>query len=211
MSYVRRKSFKRPLTGRYFVGVLYPDDKDFARKHSIIDSHYLWVRALHDRDIDFDDKPLKPHYHYVFRIPSGNPTSLISVYNRLNVEPEIVYDDDGTTIKEILGTFSVAVNRRGCYRYLLHADDLNKAQYPDEVLESNDPEMLNQCLAACSNDCLDLKVQELIYLIDNSNAFISKRDLILMAAGAGLFSAVRGIPTGYLDAILEEHNKNYVN
>lgn len=212
------KRQRRPLTGRYFVCLLYPDDDLFEYRLKQLDDHYEYVGIKHDKDTwDFPDTDhevgdlKKPHYHFVFRIPSKNPTSLISVFNRLTLPYHPVYDEigDGKVLKCLDGAAAVCLNRRASFRYLVHADDLNKAQYCEDDIISNSSDMLHDCLNAIMNSSIDYKVLEMIELLDNIDYVIDAKEFAILCAQAGLWSAVRGTPQWMLQNILESHNNYY--
>lgn len=211
------KTVRRPLTGRYFMCILYPDDDLFDVRKKALDDHYDYVGILHDKDVwDFPDQDhkvgdlKKSHYHFVFRIHSKNPTSLISVYNRLSLPYKPVYGELGE-LKQLDGSATVALNRRACFRYLVHADDLNKAQYSEDDIITNCAELHHDCLNAIMNSSLDYKVIEMIETLDNINYPVTRKEFALICAQAGLWSAVRGTPQWILQDILDKHNEDLEN
>lgn len=211
------KTVRRPLTGRYFMCILYPDDDLFDVRKKALDDHYDYVGILHDKDVwDFPDQDhkvgdlKKPHFHFVFRIHSKNPTSLISVYNRLTLPYKPVYGDLGE-LKQLDGAATVALNRRACFRYLVHADDLNKAQYSEDDIITNCAELHHDCLNAIMNSSLDYKVIEMIETLDNITYPVTRKEFALICAQAGLWSAVRGTPQWILQDILDKHNEDLEN
>lgn len=206
---------RRPLSGRYFCVLLYPDDSLWDYRLKQLQEHYEYVCIKHDKDVwDFPDTDhevgdlKKPHYHFVIRIPSKNPTSLISVFNRLSL-PYVPLKDDQGILKQLDGPACVCLNRRASFRYLVHADDLNKVQYSEDDIQSNNSDMLHDCLNAIMNSSLDYKVLEMVELLDNIDYPISKKDFAVLCAQAGLWSAVRGTPQFMLQDMLEEHNNQF--
>ena len=73
------------------------------------------ISPLHDKDINPDGEPKKPHYHIIL-IYSG-PTT---------------YNNVATFTESINGTIPQPLEQvRGYYRYLTHKDNPEKAQYSD--------------------------------------------------------------------------------
>lgn len=72
------------------------------------------VSPLHDRDIDPDGQPKKPHYHVI--LCYDGPQTYNAVRTLTNVQL-------GQTVPQPLEAV------RGYYRYLTHADNPDKAQY----------------------------------------------------------------------------------
>ena len=77
------------------------------------------ISPLHDRDINADNTPKKPHYHIIL-IYSG-PTT---------------YNNVATFTASINGTIPQPLEQvRGYYRYLTHQDNPEKAQYdPKDII-----------------------------------------------------------------------------
>lgn len=72
------------------------------------------ISPLHDRDLDPDGQPKKPHYHVI--LVYGNPTTYGNVRQLTNGRL-------GQTVPQPLEQV------RGYYRYLTHQDNPDKAQY----------------------------------------------------------------------------------
>ena len=73
------------------------------------------MSPLHDKDINADGTAKEPHYHVLVQYPG--PTT----YNNVNKLCESI----GATIPKKVES------ARGYYRYLVHADNPEKAQYGD--------------------------------------------------------------------------------
>lgn len=199
----------RKLSGRSFIALLYPDDARYPSQRSVISSRYRFVGILHDRDIDNDGILKKPHEHIILRLPSGNPTSLLSVANSLSMDFTEVRSDDGTLLRLDGCKVQVCNSYRSSCRYLLHADDQDQYQYLVSDLFGDDF-MIKDVKKFVSHNTLDEKVLELFDLIDSVHAYISRPDLARMAAGAGLYSAFRAVPSWIMEPYLESHNSHYV-
>lgn len=77
------------------------------------------ISPLHDKDINPDGSPKKPHYHII--LVFGNPTT----YNNV----KSITDELNQPIPIPLESV------RGMYRYLTHKDNPEKYQYDDNLIE----------------------------------------------------------------------------
>lgn len=104
---------------KVFSGVLYPDSQSYDCDSALAElpaRFSEWAYILHDRDVNDDGSPKKPHIHWVGR---GDPRSVSAVARFLGVRPNDV---------EIGKSFTALV------QYLIHQNDPEKAQYsPFEV------------------------------------------------------------------------------
>lgn len=78
------------------------------------------VSPLHDRDINADGEPKKPHYHVI--LCYSGPTSF-AVVERLTKQ---LHQPIPQPLEQV----------RGYYRYLIHADNPEKAQYSAADIET---------------------------------------------------------------------------
>lgn len=77
------------------------------------------VSPLHDRDINPDGEPKKPHYHIILSF--GSPTTYNNVKN---------------FVDDLNGTIPIHLESVvGYYRYLTHKDNPEKAQYNEEEIQ----------------------------------------------------------------------------
>ena len=103
---------------RNWAFVLYPDSapqdwRDILQSTGLP----IAVSPLHDRDINPDGEPKKPHYHVILCYPG--PTTLNSV---INVTRSLNQNDYCQPLEAV----------KGYYRYFTHKDNPEKAQY-DEI------------------------------------------------------------------------------
>lgn len=92
--------------------ILYPDDKTHCNAMKIIEKEYEFKAILHDRDVDENGKPKKPHFHYIVKMPSSSPNSTLA--NNLGITENYI---------QIIHTL------KGAYDYLTHKFTLDKFQY----------------------------------------------------------------------------------
>lgn len=200
---------KRPLTGRQFNLLLYPDDPLYSLRLDTLNSNYRWVGIEHDRDIDADGEILKPHIHVVARLPSAKPTTLKSFADRLQLPYELQRDENNK-ISAIVGCHAeVCRNYQRSLRYLVHADDLDKYQYSTSSLFGSS-EMIKDVLDAVKKKSIDEKVIDLFDLLDNTHCYLNESEFARLVAGAGLWSALKSTPHWIIQPALEAHNAKYI-
>lgn len=112
-----------------FIGILYPDSEsyDYFQVCESIKTYFQkWAFVVHDKDINTDGTPKKTHVHWYGRCQTeagkDSPRPLSSVAVALGLkENEIEY----------------AKSEKASVRYLIHADDDDKAQYSISTIEAN--------------------------------------------------------------------------
>lgn len=106
------KENKRSL---YWTFLVYPESVAQDWEEVLSTKYGLsWFRSpLHDRDINPDGTPKKPHYHCTITFNSLKSYSQVKVFT----------DEIKATIPQIVH------NMRGCARYSVHMDNPEKAQY----------------------------------------------------------------------------------
>lgn len=114
------KRNKEDLRSRLWVFVAYPDSLPENWLEIIADWHTpCCISPLHDRDINADGEPKKPHYHIVLQF-TGNKSF--------------------TQIEEMTAPLNCTVPQRvnslkGQVRYFIHYDNPEKAQYRKEDMK----------------------------------------------------------------------------
>ena len=110
---------------RIFTGVLYPDSKSYDYQvilGVLSDVFQEFAYILHDQDVDINGKPKKPHIHWLRRLE--NPTTIGGISLRTTIPAHDI--EAGKSFKALV-------------RYLVHLDDLDKAQYPVSAVTANFP------------------------------------------------------------------------
>lgn len=100
---------------RYWGFLVYPESvaQDWEEVLSV-KYGFEWVRSpLHDKDINADNTPKKPHYHCLIYF-NGKKS-----YNQIKT----IMSEIGATAPQIIH------NAKGNVRYMLHLDNPEKAQY----------------------------------------------------------------------------------
>lgn len=109
---------------RSFTGVLYPDSTsyDCAEKLEMLQGAFnQWAYVLHDKDINADGTPKKPHYHWVgYR---NNAVMVSTIARALDLkENEVEFGKTGW---------------KPLVRYLTHIDHPEKAAYTVDLIAAN--------------------------------------------------------------------------
>lgn len=119
-----------PLTSkrRVFFIELYPDSESYNCNDllKVVESFPEYAYILHDMDVKIETGEMKkPHYHCVIRT---NPSLLSTIQNKFK----------GLSSQFI----EVSHEFKWCIRYLVHLDDSEKFQYPQENIHSNIVDLL---------------------------------------------------------------------
>lgn len=105
---------------RFWTVVLYPESAPEEWREYLKQSGLVFaVSPLHDRDVNADGTPKKPHHHLI--LVYGGPTTYNNVKN--------LCDELNQPIPKPLESV------RGMYRYFTHEENPEKAQYDKEHIE----------------------------------------------------------------------------
>lgn len=181
---------KDEANSRVWNVLLYPDDPShaFAIK-ALQGTAYSCVGILHDKDINEDGTPKKPHYHVVIKFT--NARALNTVANELQIDPRFL---------EPCHSF------RNSAEYLLHHGKPDKYQYSITECFGSLKKALEQMV---SDDTEDERAMKILEILENEKRYISMHDFIKLCAEKGLFADLRR--SGYLFvAAVKEHNAYYV-
>lgn len=133
-----KQKAREDVQASYFTCRLWVETESYDTSSvlaSVADSFDQWAYALHDQDID-DGKPVKPHYHVVFRNRTEDgkcsSTTIGAVANILGITSDNIQagknDNDNRGFD-------------GCVRYLIHdtekAKQSGKFQYDRSIICSN--------------------------------------------------------------------------
>lgn len=157
---------------RNWAFVLYPESapKDW-REQLAKSGLQCAVSPLHDKDIDPNGKPKKPHYHII--LVYGNPTTYNNVKGFTNGQL-------GQTIPQGLEQV------RGYYRYLTHADNPEKAQYSSAEIEHINGFDIRDFVEMTKSEVVKLKRQIQEFIRDNELTEYSDLMDALMDAGESM-------------------------
>lgn len=147
------KEKKKEIKKREWTFVLYPESaprdwRDIIRQRGLIAA----ASPLHDRDINADGTPKKPHHHII--LVYDGPTT----YN--NVLTFCQGELNGTIPK-------VLDSPRGMYTYFTHEDNPEKAQYEKSDIEHfNNFNITDLCMLKAS-EIFEIKCRVLDFIDDN--------------------------------------------
>lgn len=167
---------------RNFHLVLYPDSESYFTTEVLFQSvvNYQacskWAHCLHDKDVDKEGSPLKPHYHLV--INCKYPVKYKDLLASLALpESSISLPSAGSKTR----TF------RSMVRYLIHADSPKKYQYDIGDIASN-----FDVSSYFDDASVDNASQAFVDLLDfMSDRHHSRRDIALYAASSGILGYYR--------------------
>lgn len=111
---------KEKYRSRVHMLLLYPDNEQHANALEKIPQSYDYAMILHDKDIDQDGKPKKPHYHVVLRFNQAVWSSAIC--KALEIEHTFIED---------------CKRFENALQYLIHYNDTEKAQYSVDEVKGN--------------------------------------------------------------------------
>lgn len=139
---------------RNWTAIMYPDDLPEEWASALDDAHVKWIQSpLHDKDVNADGAPKKPHYHVLLMFDAVKRKQQVcdllgSLYG---------YSDNDS----IIGVASpqIVSDRCALVRYMAHLDNPSKAQYdvadiighngadPAELLKYSQTETINMMVA----------------------------------------------------------------
>lgn len=108
---------------RNFIGVLYPDSTSYDCDKVLMrieDTFSDYAYTLHDLDADENGELKKPHIHWCGK--RNTPTLISTVANALGVEENAI---------------EFCKSWKSSLRYLVHADNPEKHQYPIDAVNAN--------------------------------------------------------------------------
>ena len=110
----KKADAKRAGRTRNFATVVYPESAPEGWQQALRDTHVqAFISPLHDRDVNPDGTPKKPHYHVLVMFDSVKTEEQAK---------EICAKIGGVGLEKVSTI-------RGYARYLIHADNPEKAQY----------------------------------------------------------------------------------
>ena len=174
------------IRDRKFCTILYPDDSThmeaFEKIKECFDSAYI----LHDCDTLDTGELKKPHYHVVFTFP--NPRFLSSVAQDLRIPENYI---------------ERCLKLNSSLRYLIHADNPDKFQYPLEAVGGTLKPKLEKLFCDVSEEA---QVLQLIKFLDSTPTKVTYRDFLVYACENGYYASFRRLGYG-MKLLLDSHNE----
>lgn len=176
------------IRDRKFCAVLYPDDPAHALAFEKIKESFDCAYILHDCDCVEDTGELKkPHYHVVFTFP--NPRYLSSVAVDLGIPENYI---------------ERCIKLNASLRYLIHADNPDKYQYPMDAVGGSLKDRLRKLVCDVSEE---QQVLSLVKYLDDVYGFVSYREFLIYACENGFYSSFRRLGYG-VKFLLDEKNRH---
>lgn len=137
---------------RNWAFVLYPESAPSNWLQLLQDSGLqVAISPLHDKDINADNEPKKPHYHIIL-IYDG-PTT----YNNVKTLTDSLNQPIPQPLEQV----------RGYYRYLTHKDNPEKYQYNEnEIKTLNGFDILNY-IELTKSEVIKIKSELFAFIVDN--------------------------------------------
>lgn len=143
--------------------------------------------AFHDKDINEDGTPKKPHVHFMIFFPWQRTDTSIS--KKLGIP---------------LNCFKYIDNKVGAVRYLIHLDHKDKYQYDKDIIISNFD--IDYCFTTKKDKSTreGTNVMQLIDFIKQKN-YTTLEDLVTYAVDNGLYSDLRRNQNILLKIMYDRH------
>lgn len=189
---------------RYCTFVIYPDDVLYAEQLALIYNEDNYILSLHDKDYDDNGEIKKAHYHVIIKRSEASTASAYAKYFQLcNADGKAVSARVDLLAKK--GLKSVV----GAYRYLIHYDNYDKAQYDfSNVQGTLLDEFNNAILSSSVKKTMEEITQLLLNYIFESDFYITLTDLTKYAMDFHGASVIRS-STYFWEKMLLVHNEKY--
>lgn len=164
----QKEEKKKEVKKREWTFVIYPESapadwRDIIRQRGLVAA----ASPLHDRDINADGTPKKPHHHVI--VVYDGPTTYSNVL-------ALSQGELGGTIPKVLDS------PRGMYTYFTHEDNPEKAQYEKKDIEHfNGFNITDLCMLKAS-EIFEIKCRVVQFIDDNEITEYAVLIRCLMAA-----------------------------
>lgn len=149
---------------RHFTFIVYPESADAKWREKLDEFHVSWAASpLHDKDINPDGNPKKPHWHV-----------MISFESLKTIEQ---CDEISLSIKATHSQF--VISPRAMVRYFAHMDNAEKAQYDKREIECHGGFDLEDMLLTSNTTKYDIVRAMMEFCVDND--IVEYEDLMCYA------------------------------
>lgn len=150
---------------RYWQALVYPDSAPENWRDILNDLFVMWVASpLHDKDVNDDGTPKKPHYH-VYLIFDNTYTYSYA---------KDIYDEIGAVFPDLARTVIIK-NLPACIKYLTHENKPDKAQYDKSGITHSEDFVPEKFEEQPTLDELKRRDKEIYYEILD---FINEQDIV---------------------------------
>lgn len=172
--------------------LLYPENEEHTKAYEIIQKTYDYASILHNKDVTEDGELKKEHWHIVLRFTQPRWSSAIC--KDLGIKENYIEE---------------VKNFNNALQYLIHYNDINKAQYSIEEVKGTLKTKLIESIQKIEKSESE-KVVELIQFIEESTEPISVTQFASFCAKNGYWAEFRRSGSIFCK-MLEEHNYNVSN
>lgn len=187
---------KDNVRSRCFNMLLYPDNEAHMVALEIIRNSFTYVAIKHDRDEwSAEDAAVKDGQHEAGEKKKEHYHLIVKFKNA--VWASSLVDQLGLTLQQFekTGDFDRSA------RYLVHADNSDKAEYSVDELEGNLVPAVKKALADVDEN---LRVLQLLDIIDEQ-AHLTITAAVRLACSNGMYGELRRMG-GLATAVIQEHN-----
>ena len=158
---------------RYFVAVIYPDDKNYNRYIDNIMKYYTEVTyILHDKDTDENGELKKPHTHILFKV-GKNPRNIKSIAEESEIPIQYI---EGCN-KDNMLLYFIHYKKENKHRYSINEVKGELRNYMTKLLQDNksDEEIMSNILLLIETQKIG-NIKDLThYLIKNQSLQILRK------------------------------------
>ncbi len=123
-----KKSTRKDSRSKNWVCIVYPDEVNADWRERINNQHFQWVESpLHDKDVNADGTPKKPHIHILLMFSSNKSREQVKDF--VKTLSDIVYIDGKESVKGIAENVQDCRSIKAMIRYFAHVDNPEKYQY----------------------------------------------------------------------------------
>lgn len=143
----------RNVKKRYWACVVYPESLPSNWEELLLNTGLqCCISPLHDKDVNADNSPKKPHYHII--LCYEGPTT----FNNVKTLTDTLNAPIPQPLEQV----------RGYYRYLTHKDNPEKAQYSELLIKTINGFNIHNFADLTSSEVLAIKIEIQRFIRDNN-------------------------------------------
>lgn len=137
---------------KVWLGVVYPESAPDNWQSIFDEEHLTWIEGpLHDKDINADGEVKKAHIHVILQFSSNKSQSQVTEIMSMVNAPKAI----------------PCRNTRGAIRYLIHADNPEKAQYSKNDVKAHGGAVIGKALDPVPVDKSMVMREMMTWVVDN--------------------------------------------